>query len=220
MSAWIGYAAACVFVLLVAACSSNGAEETTSTPGLSSSPVPSDGGALNGLTQFNAANHLLVEGRDTFRMCVEVVDTGLIDVGTEEEEFVALFGEALNNATTDPRWRSGFGSPEVSAGCPLPPVALDTSKHVLNRDICRPEVSRFLVFAFIAGAESFDERFPNDVVAVVGARRAAQEYISSPESSCYRQVSEAWYLTPDDVRRPELLMDYIFGIFHIADLGR
>ena len=203
--------------LLAAAC---GADEPTSTPGLSSSPVPTDRGALNGLTQFNAANHLLVEGRDTFRMCVEVVDTDLIDAGTAEDEFVPLFEQALNDATTDPRWRSGFGSPAVSFGCPLPPVALDTSKHVLNRNICGPEVSRFLVFAFIGSQERFEERFSSELVALEGIRRSAQEYISAPESSCYRQVSESWYLTPDDVSRPELLMDYIFGIFHIADLGR
>ncbi|MCH8007716.1 MAG: hypothetical protein IIC91_02515 [Chloroflexi bacterium] len=205
---------------LTAACGSNGAEETTSTPGLSSSPVPTDGGALNGLTQFNAANHLLVEGRDTFQMCVAVIDTDLIAAGTAEDEFVPLFEQALNEATTDPRWRSGFGSPAVSLGCPLPPVALDTSKHVLNRDICRPEVSEFLVFVFIGSQERFEERFSSELVALEGIRRSGQEYISSPQSSCYRQVSEAWYLTPDDVRRPELLMDYIFGIFHIADLGR
>lgn len=220
MKAWIMCAATCALVLLLLACNSNSVDAPKPTPRLDSSPEPTQGVALNGLTKFNAANPLLVDGRDAFRICVEVIDTDLIAGGTAEDEFVLLFEQALNDATTDPRWRSGFGTPLVSLGCPLPPVALDTSKHVLNRDICRPEVSRFLVFAFIAGAESLEERFPSDVVAVVGVRRAGQEYISAPESACHRQVGEAWYLTPDDVRKPELLMDYIFGIFHIADLGR
>jgi len=208
------------FVLLVMGCNGAARESTERR----TATQPDAGGATvtpTGLTKYepSSARALLVKGRSQFRACLQI-----LDVSTTEGEAKGKLEEALLRATDDPRWSPEFATPVIDIGCPLPPIALDETVPLLERTICRREVSPYLVYVFVGAPSLFEERYPERALAssfpVPGIRRASQEAISQDSTPCAHGVAEAWYLTPADLGDADLLQHYIFGIFPIAEIGR
>lgn len=186
----------------------------TATPG-----IPTETAEMRiGLNEYDFDSMLLVKGRDRLRTCVEVLDDSV-----RVEDTAEMIQEALLAAMQDSRWPDDFGTPAVDVGCPLPPLALEeTSKDFAERKVCRREVSPYLVFVFVGNASLFEERFPESVLAtarVPGTRKAIQEDIALNDNACTYDVSEAWYLTPEELSDSALLETYTFDIFPIADVG-
>lgn len=177
-------------------------------------PSPSQTVSKGGLTEYNPSSALVVVGRDGLRACIEVI----AEVADEDSAAEAI-ASALGAAQQDARWPGSFGTPVVDKGCPLPPVALD--EDLPNEGApCLAEVSPYLVFVFVADAARLLERYPPELLEETdGVRKASEERILGSRG-CLGDVSEAWYLTPDELGDNELLRRFIFGplgIFTIAD---
>lgn len=199
-----------VAAMLVAGCRSGSTDDT-----------PADGvdstAALTALVKYDKSTPLLVEGRDRLRACVQILDNA-----APADEAAAAIREALVAAVDDYQWPASFGTPQVDVECPLPPVALDTSERMAKRAICREEVGPYLVHAFVADESSLTERFPEGFVQNTrGIRKASHEQLLVNDFC--EGVSEAWYLTAEQLDDPDLLQRFIFGplgIFTIADFRR
>ena len=165
----------------------------------------------SGLTEFEATNPLRVRGRDKLRACVDTA-------GAESnlESVAGAVQEALLLASEDPRWPVVWGEPDVDIGCPIPPVALDSSRGTLGRRVpCLAQVSEYLVHVFVADPARLGDRFPEQTVEeATGVRKAGQESLLS-QRGCEGSVSEAWYMAPGEWEDAELLQRFIYGEFGI-----
>ena len=212
---------ALVVALVAAACGGDGNDAApTRTPENLSPQIPTTSETITppatGLTEYNPRFALLVEGRDKLRACVEAVGEDVDVTGA-----VAAIEEALLIASDDARWPPAWGTPEVDSGCPLPPVALDTTRGSLReRTPCLPEVSQYLVFVFIAERSLLAERFEEQTTRDGGGvRKAGQENLLG-ELGCEGSVSEAWYLTPTELEDSALLQRFIYGELGIFPVVR
>lgn len=196
---------AAISTILMLGCSRASSPTGEATPSMAPNGSPSVD-ATSGRSEYDPSSPLLVKERDRFRACVHALDSS-VNLG----DAVISVQHALDSASTDPRWVVEFDTPLVDASCPLPPAALDKSKNPVDRIICHQQASPYLVFVFVGDAALFEERFPEDLVrATEGMRRTAEQSISTETGRCYADVSQAWYLTSDDLQDSELLERYIF----------
>lgn len=161
------------------------------------------------LTEAAPFSGLLVEGRDRFRACVQVLDDRV-----SAEQATADVEQALLAASRDRRWHRDFLAPAANTGCRFPPAALAPPDQTVN--VCSRTASQYLVHVFVGRETVFEDSFPEERLEfsfpVAGLRRGVQEELWP----CTYQVSEAWYITPDELQDSALMENYIFGIFHIA----
>lgn len=181
--------------LLLGCSSSSGNDGSTSTLGASST---------SGGVEYDPSSKLLVSGRESFVACATVLDES-----SSESAAVGRLTEALVDASQDEEWPAEFGTPSVDAGCPLSPAALDArTPRFVDRVLCRRDVSKYLVFVFIADEAVFRERFPT--TPADGVRIAPEESISQDGATCFGDVSVGWYLTPAELANNDVLNRYIY----------
>lgn len=211
-----------VVALLAGACGDDAGNDAapTRTPENLSPQIPTTSETITppatGLTEYNPRFALRVEGRDKLRACVQAVEND-VDVSGAVE----VIEEALLIASEDSQWPLAWGTPEVDSGCPLPPVALDTTRgSLVKRTPCLPEVSQYLVFVSIAEQSLLAERFEEQTTRDGGGvRKAGQENLLG-ELGCEGSVSEAWYLTPTELEDSALLQRFIYGELGIFPVVR
>lgn len=231
MNRWVWPAAALVLAMVISSCggddqrgpsaaktAADDISESTAPPTASQFPSFAITPTPGTLSEINEDSILLVKGRDHLQACVQ-----LLDDDADLEDARTAVEQALREASKENRWPGGFGVPTVDSGCPLGPIALERAgRSSFRGELCREAVSPYLVFVFVGNSRLLVERFPSDLVRRSGGvRKAGQEALMDARGECALSVSEAWYLTPDELTDRDLLRRYIFGefgIFPIAEI--